>query len=99
MMVEAKRARNEVRPEFANEEERQDYLEIEKSARRHAPVSSTEMEAWKTAGENALDTKRRRISIMVRERDLEKLKAKAAKLGMPYQTLINSILHQYGEAD
>jgi predicted DNA binding CopG/RHH family protein len=36
---------------------------------------------------------------MVRERDLEKLKAKAGKLGMPYQTLINSILHQYAEAD
>jgi predicted DNA binding CopG/RHH family protein len=99
MKVEVKRAPKEILPDFVSEEERKEYLEIEKNARRHPPVTGAEMDLWKTAGEKALDTKRKRISIMVRERDLEKLKAKAAKLGMPYQTLINSILHQYAEAD
>ncbi len=38
---------------------------------------------------------RKAISIKVLESDLELLKAKALKDGMPYQTLINSILHKY----
>ncbi|CAI2934003.1 protein of unknown function [Aminobacter niigataensis] len=33
----------------------------------------------------------------VAERDLARLKARAAEEGMPYQTLINSILHKYVE--
>ena len=44
-----------------------------------------------------LDGKRRRISISIPERDLVKLKTRAAEEGMPYQTLINSILHKYVE--
>ena len=43
---------------------------------------------------NTLDGKRRRISISVNERDLMKIKTKAAEEGMPYQTLIGSILHK-----
>jgi len=34
---------------------------------------------------------------MISERDLLRLKARAAEKGMPYQTLINSILHKYVE--
>lgn len=36
------------------------------------------------------------INIRLSERDLLKLKAKAAEKGIPYQTLVASILHQYG---
>lgn len=50
---------------------------------------------WEQVARNTLDGKRRRISISVNERDLMKLKTKAAEEGMPYQTLINSILHKY----
>jgi predicted DNA binding CopG/RHH family protein len=50
---------------------------------------------WEQVARNTLDGKRRRISISVPERDLIKLKTRAAEEGMPYQTLINSILHKY----
>jgi predicted DNA binding CopG/RHH family protein len=35
------------------------------------------------------------INIRLSERDLLKLKAKAVEKGIPYQTLVASILHQY----
>ena len=41
--------------------------------------------------------KNRHISIRLSEKDLMRLRAKALELGMPYQTLIGSILHQYAE--
>ncbi|CDZ33677.1 CopG family antitoxin [Neorhizobium galegae] len=50
---------------------------------------------WQDAARNAIDGKRQRISISIPERDLARLKAKALEQGMPYQTLINSILHKY----
>ena len=52
-------------------------------------------EFWRQAARQVIDGKRRRISISVPERDLAKLKAKAVEEGLPYQTLINSILHKY----
>ncbi len=40
-------------------------------------------------------TKRKAIYVKVLESDLEKLKARALEEGMPYQTLLNSVLHKY----
>ena len=40
-------------------------------------------------------TKRKAINIKVLESDIERFKAKALAEGMPYQTLINSVLHKY----
>ena len=39
--------------------------------------------------------KRKAINIKVLESDLEMLKSKALQEGMPYQTLLNSIIHKY----
>jgi predicted DNA binding CopG/RHH family protein len=39
--------------------------------------------------------KNKRINIRISERDLTKLKSKSVEEGMPYQTLISSILHKY----
>jgi len=39
--------------------------------------------------------KNRSISLRISSYDLEKIKEKAKNEGMPYQTLINSILHKY----
>lgn len=39
--------------------------------------------------------KTRNINIRLSERDLHKLKAKAAREGIPYQTLVSSILHRF----
>ena len=39
--------------------------------------------------------KDRRMNIRISGRDLESLKAKALEEGMPYQTLVSSLLHKY----
>ena len=39
--------------------------------------------------------KNKRINIRLAERDLAGIQAKAVEEGMPYQTLISSILHKY----
>ena len=39
-------------------------------------------------------SKKRNINIRLSERDLQKLRAKAAEIGIPYQTLAASILHR-----
>jgi len=43
--------------------------------------------------------KDKRIKIRMSGRDLLSLKRKANRFGMPYQTLISSILHQYVSGD
>ena len=47
----------------------------------------------KTARKTILNDQR--MNIRVAKRDLDKLKAKALEAGMPYQTLVSSILHKY----
>ena len=39
--------------------------------------------------------KNKSITIRLAERDLQKVKAKAAEEGIPYQTLVTSIIHKY----
>ena len=39
--------------------------------------------------------KDRRINIRISSKDLEELQAMAAENGLPYQTLISSVLHRY----
>lgn len=40
-------------------------------------------------------SKRKSINLRVLENDLERIKAEAIKDGIPYQTLISSIIHKY----
>lgn len=57
-------------------------------------------EEWKeklVRAARATIAKNRHISIRLSERDLMLIRAKALELGLPYQTLIGSILHQYAE--
>ena len=80
-------------------EEERDLIE---STERGEWVSVGNIEArrayWQEVAKQTLEGKRQRISIMIPERDLLRLKARAAEEGMPYQTLINSILHKYVES-
>ncbi|SMN00695.1 Conserved domain protein [uncultured Candidatus Thioglobus sp.] len=39
--------------------------------------------------------KDKRINIRLSSNDLEALKTNAVELGLPYQTLVSSVLHQY----
>lgn len=40
-------------------------------------------------------SKKKAISIRLLESDIERIKAKSVSQGMPYQTLISSLIHQY----
>lgn len=53
-----------------------------------------ELRRYGTYAKTAL-TKNKRINIRLTERDLIGLQMKALKEGLPYQTLISSILHKY----
>lgn len=39
--------------------------------------------------------KTRNINIRITEKDLQEIKTKAAQKGIPYQTLLASVIHQY----
>ena len=69
-----------------------DYIENENP--QSVPQLQTKMEKIKSAVTTKY-TKRKAINIKVLESDLEKLKSKALEEGMPYQTLLNSVLHKY----
>ena len=42
-----------------------------------------------------LFNKTRNINVRLPEKDLQKMKSKAAVKGIPYQTLVSSVIHQY----
>jgi predicted DNA binding CopG/RHH family protein len=56
--------------------------------------SETERNSLMTTAKQTLQ-KDKRINIRISNRDLLSLKKKANRFGMPYQTLISSVLHQY----
>lgn len=68
--------------------ERNDYVPGENAltAERKA-----ELEAM---ARNTINEERAKISLRIPKSDLAKLKARALREGIPYQTLINSILHK-----
>lgn len=72
--------------------------EIEKSIFKGEWKSISNLEkqkiAYKKIAKNTLK-KDKRINIRISERDLINLKAKALEEGIPYQTLISSVLHKY----
>lgn len=49
---------------------------------------------FRAIARNTLD-KKRNINIRLSEKDLRKIKVKAAEDGIPYQTLVGSILHRF----
>ena len=47
------------------------------------------------AARNTLNEQRQKISLRVPRTDLARLKAKAMRDGVPYQTVINSLIHKH----
>jgi len=69
-----------------------DFIEGENAD--SVPNLESEKERYKKIfSENA--TKRKAVSLRLLERDLQKIRTKALAQGIPYQTLISSIVHQY----
>lgn len=48
---------------------------------------------WQAAVKNTL--KKKAITVRVQEQDIRRIKSLALQQGIPYQTLVSSILHQY----
>jgi predicted DNA binding CopG/RHH family protein len=79
-----------------DQQERDIQEALEKGTLKLLPDQEGWREALREAARRTL-AKNKHISIRLAEADLEALKARAAALGMPYQTLIGSLLHQYVE--
>ena len=76
-----------------------ELLELDESGEISlAQRDGTEKSALMSAARETLQ-KDKRINIRMSGRDLLSLKRKANRFGMPYQTLITSILHQYVSGD
>jgi len=60
--------------------------------------STKDLESWKTllskTAANTL-TKDQRMNIRITKNDLDGIKLKAMEEGLPYQTLVTSIIHKY----
>ncbi len=77
-----------------DKEEKELMREIEKGGFRRIRNFKKQAKLYQEYARATLD-KKRNINIRVAERDLLKLKARAVEKGLPYQTLVTSVLHQY----
>ena len=66
---------------------------IERAANSYRPVSGRDRKRIETILERS--RKSRNINIRISEPTLAELKRRAEQEGLPYQTLISSILHKY----
>ncbi len=57
-------------------------------------LTHTRLKDLQSAARSTINEERIKVSLRVPKSDLMRLKAQALKDGMPYQTLINSILHK-----
>ena len=75
--------------------EEQEILDaVEKGKFVSVPNFEEEKKRFREIARNTLN-KTKNINIRLSERDLSRLKRKAAEEGIPYQTLVSSILHKY----
>lgn len=75
--------------------EEQEILDaFEKGTLRSTLKDPKDIEAIVKAAENTL-VRNKRVNVRLSEIDVMKIKAKAHENGIPYHTLIGSVLHQY----
>ena len=81
---------------FVDDEEKALYELTESDGYRPGPSQLTpaRMKELQNAARATISEERTKISLRLPNTDLQRLKAKALREGMPYQTLINSILHK-----
>lgn len=69
---------------------------IEKHADKSIPVSGTERKRIEALIEKSrVERKTRNVNIRISEQDLYMLRQRSVEEGIPYQTLVTSILHKY----
>lgn len=81
---------------FLDDEEKEIHEAIERDDYKVGKnfLTPARLKELKAAARTTMNETRVKISLRLPETDLARLKAKAMREGMPYQTLINSILHK-----
>jgi predicted DNA binding CopG/RHH family protein len=80
---------------YSDDEERALIETLESgTARFKSVMTPASRKAVIKAAHVAMNTEREKITLRISRRDLSRLKSRALQEGMPYQTLINSILHK-----
>ena len=77
-----------------NAEEREILEHFELGTLRSAPDAEREIVAARKAARNTFN-KTRRVNLRMTERDFNLAHAKAREEGIPYQTLLSSVIHKY----
>ena len=75
-------------------EERAILESVERGEWRRVPDFSKDARRYQAAARATL-RKDKRVNIRMSEMDLSRFRKKAAEEGLPYQTLIASVLHKY----
>lgn len=81
-----------------DKEETQILEAYDKGSLNPSTPSKAEKAKIKTAAENTF-RKNRRVTIRLYDHDLKGIQKKALEKGLPYQTLISGMIHQYVEGD
>ncbi len=77
-----------------DEEEREILDAIESGDWELVKPKQSELRAYAEIARNTL-RKDQRMNIRISRSDLNRIKARAAEEGVPYQTLVSSIIHKY----
>ncbi len=77
-----------------NEEERDILDRFERGELRSAPGAEQEIEEARQAARNTFN-KTKRVNLRVTERDFNLAHSRAREEGIPYQTLLSSVIHKY----
>jgi predicted DNA binding CopG/RHH family protein len=87
-------------PAYIDDDERESVEAFEASLESGAfksTLTEDRKRELESAARRTLNPIKKQISARLFEHDIIKLKARAAELGIPYQTLLTSIVHQYVE--
>ena len=77
-----------------NAEERDILERFERDEIRPAPDAEREIDLARQAARNTFN-KTRRVNLRMTERDFNLAHSRAREEGLPYQTLLSSVIHKY----
>lgn len=85
-----------------DDEEKQIVKDFKAGLYKPVPISDRRRKELREMAENTLrrlekEKKEKNVNIRLAERDLDSLKSKAIKSGLPYQTLIGILIRQYND--
>ena len=81
---------------FLDREERELHESIEDGGWKTVPNFEEEKRKLQTAARYSIEQRKKKaLNVRLGEGDIEIIKRKAARKGLPYQTLISSVIHQY----